>query len=59
MVLVKIALNYLEHAVNHELVLCSRSGVQLGEFRLAPLYLPLWSSFCRAVCFLGKLLEPS
>jgi hypothetical protein len=41
MVLVKICPKYLEHAANHELALCSRSGVQLDELQLAPLYLSL------------------
>jgi hypothetical protein len=38
---------------------CLRSGFQLGELRLAPPYLPLWSFFCHAICFFGKLLGPS
>ena len=54
--LVKIAQTSLERAVNHDLVLGSRTGVQRDELMLARPFLPLWSLSGREVCFVSWVL---
>ena len=52
----KIAQTSLERAVNHDLVLGSRTDIQCDELLLAPPYLPLWSLSGREVCFISWAL---